>query len=188
MCRDEKEQQRIKQLAEAKLPEGTRVLRDDLHQIRVDKVARDAVLVQAGVELPNKTELLSSQNDTRVAKVAWLSDGFLKQHGSIAVYLETATDAKRFLAEGCFRACELSGRTAPFRRSERPSQCCNCQQLTDHNAYQCKKAQVCGKCAQEGHHHSSDSTCATMSPKCVPCGPYESFSKDCRKIYPRTND
>ncbi|KAM3560256.1 hypothetical protein ARSEF4850_003736 [Beauveria asiatica] len=142
MCRDEKEQQKIKHVAETKLPEGTRVLRDDLHRIRVDNVSRDAVLDQAGVELPNVAELLSNQNDARVTKVAWLSDRFLKQHGSIVVYLEKASEARRLLADGFFLAGELSGRTAPFLRSERPNQCFNCQGIANHKAYQCNKPQL----------------------------------------------
>ncbi|KGQ02586.1 Retrovirus-related Pol polyprotein from type-1 retrotransposable element R1 [Beauveria bassiana D1-5] len=142
MCRNEEEQQKIKQLVEAKLPEGTRVLRDELHRIRVDNVVRDVVLDQAGKEFPSLTEMLSTQNDTKVTKATWLSHRFLKQHGSIMVCLEKASEARRFLADGFFRAGELSGRTAVFEPSERPNQCYNCQELTDHKAYQCKKPQL----------------------------------------------
>lgn len=186
MCRNEEEQQTIKQLAEAKLPQGARVLRDDLHPIRVDNVLRNAVLDQDGAELPNVTEMLSEQNETHVTKVTWLSDRFLKQHGSIVVYLQKPSDARRFLADGFFRAGDLSGRTAPFKRSVRPNQCFNCQELTNHKAYQCKKPQMCGKCAEEGHHHS---VCTATIPKCIPCGgPHESFSKNCEKLYPRRHE
>ncbi|EJP60699.1 reverse transcriptase [Beauveria bassiana ARSEF 2860] len=61
---------------------------------------------------------------------------------SIVVCLEKESEARRFLADGFFRAGELSGRTAVFEPSERPNQCYNCQELTDHKAYQCKKPQL----------------------------------------------
>jgi hypothetical protein len=182
VCRNEDEHQMIKRVLEAHLPRGARVLRDEFYQIKVDGVSRTAVLDEVGKELPGINETFGSENATEVVKVNWLSDRFLKKHGSIVVYLKKAVDAARFLREGYFYAGGLSGQTSAFKHQPKPSQCYNCQELTDHKAYQCQKPRVCGRCAREGHHHSA---CTEVVTKCVPCGgPHESFSKSCRRLYP----
>ena len=90
------------------------------------------------------------------------------------------------LQEGFFYAGGESGCTKAFESRERPKQCYNCQEITDHKAHQCTKAQVCGRCAKEGHRHSE---CTESIPKCVPCGgPHESFSRNCRKLYPSQHE
>ena len=43
-CRDDGEHEVVKRIAEAKLPRGARIMRDDLYPIRVDNVNRTAVL------------------------------------------------------------------------------------------------------------------------------------------------
>jgi hypothetical protein len=182
VCRDEKEHQTIKRIAEKKLPHSVRVLRDEYYPIKVDGVSRSAVLDELGKELPGLNDTLNGENDTEVVKGSWLSDRLLKEHGSMVVYLKKATEAARFLREGYFYAGGLSGQTSAFQRRLRPNQCYNCQEIADHKAFQCKKPQICGRCAIEGHHHS---TCTAAIPKCVLCGgPHESFSKNCRKLYP----
>lgn len=70
----------------------------------------------------------------------------------MVVYLNKRSDAQRFLNEGFFSARGESGYTKVFERRECPKQCYNCQEITDHKAYQCTKTQICGKCAREGHH------------------------------------
>ncbi len=101
----------------------------------------------------------------------------------MVVYLSKGIDAHRLLEKRASSTQEESRATPkPFERRERPKQCYNCQEITDHKAYQCKKTQICGRCAKEGHRHSE---CIEAIPKCIPCGgPHESFSRTCRILYP----
>ena len=182
-CRDEAEHQEVKRVMEANLVTGMRVLRDDLYPIRVDGVNRTAVLDEAGNVRTGAADAFGMENETQVAKIAWLSNrDIAKAYGSMLVYLNKGSDARRLLQEGFFHAGGESGYTKPFERRERPKQCYNCQEITGHRAYQCTKPQVCGRCAKEGHRHTE---CTETLLKCVPCGgPHESFSKNCRKLYP----
>lgn len=182
-CRDEAEHKEVKQAIETNLVEGARVLQDDLYPVRVDSVNRVAVLDETGNIRTGAAEAFGQENDTQVAKIAWLSNREVaKAYGSMVVYLSKASDARRLLQEGFFYAGGESGYTKPFERRERPKQCFNCQEVTSHRAYQCTKPRVCGKCAKEGHHHND---CIESIAKCVPCGgPHESFSRNCRKLYP----
>lgn len=187
LCRDEEEHQTIKRVLEANLPPDARVLRDEYHPVRVDGVSRSAILDDMGNILPGLNATLSKENkETEVVKVGWLSDRLLKPYGSMVVYLKNAKDAARFLREGFFIAGGLSGQVRTFERRPKPSQCYNCQEITNHKSYQCKKPQKCGRCAGEGHHHG---TCREVIAKCIPCGgPHESFSKHCRMLYPTRHD
>ncbi|RKK45061.1 hypothetical protein BFJ69_g18273 [Fusarium oxysporum] len=182
-CRDENEHEIVKRAAETKLAPGARILRDDLYPIRVDNVSRIAVLNERNEVRTEITEMLGRENDTEVAKVAWLSKRDVpKAYGSMVVYLKKRSEARRFINEGFFVAGGESGTTKAFERRDRPKQCYNCQQITSHKAYQCDRPQVCGRCGQEGHHHSA---CTGTIPKCIPCGgPHESYSRSCRKLYP----
>lgn len=173
-------------MPEANLPPGIRVLRDEYYPIAVDGVSRSAFLDETGDYLPGVKDVLSKDNDTEVVKVAWLSHRQGKKFGSVVVYLKEEASADRFLSEGFFNAGGLSGHVRKFERRKGPSQCYNCQELTDHKAYQCDKPQRCGRCAGEGHHHS---TCTEAITKCVPCGgPHESLSKNCRRRYPTRHE
>ena len=182
-CRDETEHKEVKRVMEASSVAGVRVLRDDLYPVRVDGINRTAVLDEAGNVRNGAAEALGMENETQVAKVAWLSNrDVAKAYGSMVVYLTKGSDARRLLQEGFFHAGGESGYTKAFERRERPKQCYNCQEITGHRAYQCIKPQICGRCAREGHRHSE---CTETVLKCVPCGgPHESFSKNCRKLYP----
>jgi hypothetical protein len=182
-CRDEAEHKVVKQVIELNLVEGARILQDDLYPIRVDSVNRVAVLDETGNVRTGAIDAFGQENDTQIAKIAWLSNREVaKAYGSMVVYLNKASDARRLLQEGFFYAGGESGYTKPFERRERPKQCFNCQEVTSHRAYQCTKPQACGKCAKEGHHHKD---CIESIAKCVPCGgPHESFSRNCRKLYP----
>lgn len=186
-CRDEEEHKAVKRVVEANLVQGARILRDDLYPIRVDSVNRTAVLDETGNIRIGAAEAFSKENDTQVAKVAWLSNRDVpKAYGSMVVYLNTQSDALRFLHEGFFCAGGESGYTKAFERRERPKQCYNCQEIVNHKAYQCNKAPVCGRCAKEGHNRDE---CTETILKCVPCGgPHESFSRHCRKLYPSQHE
>lgn len=186
-CRDEEEHNTVKRVIEANLTRGARLLRDDLHPIRVDSVNRAAALDEAGNDRAEAAEEMGKENDTQVAKVRWLSSRDpSKEYGSIVVYLTKNEDAQHFLREGFFYAGGQSGYTKTFERRTQPKQCYKCQEITDHKAYQCKKTQICGRCAKEGHRHSE---CTEAILKCVPCGgPHESFSKNCRKLYPSQHE
>jgi hypothetical protein len=186
-CRDEAEYKTVKQAVEGNLVQGARILRDDLYPIRVDSVNRTAVLDETGNIRTGAIEALGEENDTQVAKIAWLSNRAVpKAYGSMVVYLTKGSDARRFLQEGFFYAGGESGYTKAFERRDRPNRCYNCQEITSHKAYQCTKTQVCGKCAKEGHYQTE---CTEAILKCVPCGgPHESFSRNCRKLYPSQHE
>jgi hypothetical protein len=185
-CRDEAEHQLVKEVAEAKIGAGARVLRDELYPIKVDSVKKAAVLDENDEIRAGAAAALSEENDATVAKIAWLSrKESAKAYGSMVVYLTKGTDARRLLADGFFHAGGESGVTSTFEYRPRPMQCYNCQEI-GHKAFQCKNAQRCAKCATEGHRHSN---CDQTVLKCVPCGgPHESYSKNCRKLYPSRHE
>jgi hypothetical protein len=181
-CRDEAEHQLVKKAAEATIGAGARVLRDDLYPIKVDSVKKAAVLDENDEIRIGAAAAFSEENETTVARIAWLSrKESAKAYGSMVVYLTKGTDARRLLAEGFFHAGGESGVTSAFEHRPRPAQCYNCQEI-GHKAFQCNNTQKCAKCAKEGHRHS---ICNETVLKCVPCGgPHESYSRNCRKLYP----
>ncbi|KAJ6163833.1 hypothetical protein N7497_003812 [Penicillium chrysogenum] len=140
-CRDEAEHQLVKKVAEAKIGEGARVLRDELYPIKVDSVNRAAVLDEKDEIRAGATVAFSEENEVTVAKIAWLSrKGSAKAYGSMVVYLTRGTDARRLLADGFFHAGGESGVTSTFEHRPRPTQCYNCQEI-GHKAFQCKNVQ-----------------------------------------------
>ncbi|RYC77732.1 hypothetical protein BFJ63_vAg19394, partial [Fusarium oxysporum f. sp. narcissi] len=109
-CRDESEHEIVKRVAETKLAPGARILRDDLYPIRVDNVSRIAVLNERNEVRTEITEMLGRENDTEVAKIAWLSKRDIhKAYGSMVVYLKKRSEARRFINEGFFVAGGESG-------------------------------------------------------------------------------
>lgn len=186
VCRDEAEHQLVKAIAEKNMAQGTRVLRDEMYPIKVDNVNRTAVLDEHGNIRPGAAEAFGRENETTVAKIAWLSKkDNAKAYGSMVAYLTKAADARRFLSEGFFYAGGESGYTRVFERRDRPEQCYNCQQV-GHKAFQCRGAQTCARCAKEGHNHRE---CDELIPDCVPCGgPHESYSRNCPKLYPAQHE
>ena len=185
-CRDEAEQQMVKLVAESKIATGVRVLRDELHPIKVDSVNRLAVLDANGEIRAGAAEAFGRENETSVAKMAWLSKKDTpRAYGSMVVYVTKASDARRLLMEGFFHVAGESGTTAVFEHRPRPEQCYNCQE-PGHKAFSCRNAQRCARCAKEGHYHND---CHEAVLKCVPCGgPHESFSRNCRKLYPSQHE
>jgi hypothetical protein len=73
ICRDETELQLVKKAAEVTAVSGTRILRDELFPIKVDSVNRLAVLDENGMIRNGAAETFSQENETTVAKIAWLS-------------------------------------------------------------------------------------------------------------------
>jgi hypothetical protein len=187
-CRNEDEYKTVKRLIEAKLPGGTRMLQDQLYQVKVDGVKRTAILDDGNNIRAEAADVVGRENDIQVAKVGWLSSrDTYKAYGSMVLYLTRASEARRLLEDGYAYAGGQSGKTTVFEHRDRPEQCYNCQKIGDgHRAYQCNNTQVCGKCAKEGHHHRD---CHEAIFKCVLCeGPHPSFSRNCRKLYPPPNE
>lgn len=114
-CRDEAEHQLVKEVAEAKIGAGARVLRDELYPIKVDSVNKAAVLDDNDEIRAGAAAAFSEENDATVAKIAWLSrKESAKAYGSMVVYLTKGTDARRLLANGFFHAGGESGVTSTF--------------------------------------------------------------------------
>ncbi|KAE9566184.1 hypothetical protein CGMCC3_g17646 [Colletotrichum fructicola] len=173
----------VKRAVEANLARGARILRDDMFPIRVDSVNRIAILDDNGGIRDGVAEAFGSENDTSIAKIAWLSDrSNAKTYGSMVVYLVKAADARRLLKDGFFHAGGESGYTRPFERRERPKQCYNYQEITNHKAYQCNKPKVYARYAAEGHtHHEYRESIL----KYIPCGgPHKLFSRNRRRLFP----
>ncbi|SPJ79156.1 uncharacterized protein FTOL_07547 [Fusarium torulosum] len=100
---------------------GVCILRDDLYPIRVDNVNRIVVLDERNKVRAEITEMLSRENNTEVAKIAWLSKRDVpKVYGSMVVYLKKRLEARRFIDEGFFVAGGESGTTKVFERRDRP--------------------------------------------------------------------
>ena len=71
------------------------------YPIRVDSVNRTVVLNEAGDIQTRAAKALGKENDTEIAKIAWLSNRDVpKAYGSMVVYLSKPSDAQRFLQEG----------------------------------------------------------------------------------------
>jgi hypothetical protein len=120
-CRDEIEHQLVKKIAEATIGAGARVLRDDLYPIKVDSVRKAAVLDEQGEVRAGAAAAFGEENETTVAKIAWLSmEESTKDYGSMVVYLTKNTDARRLLDEGFFHAGGESGVTSVFEHRPRP--------------------------------------------------------------------
>jgi hypothetical protein len=108
---------------EIRLVQGAWILRDDLYPIRVDNFSRIAVLDEWNQVRTEITEILGRENDTEVAKIAWLSKRDVpKAYGSMVVYLEKRSEAWRFITEGFFVAKGESSITKAFERDDRPKQ------------------------------------------------------------------
>ncbi|KAI7765540.1 hypothetical protein LZL87_007291 [Fusarium oxysporum] len=108
---------------EARLSAGTiqatveNEVRSKLDNPTVDNVSRIAVLNKRNEVRTEITEILGQENDTEVAKIAWLSKRDIpKAYGSMIVYLKKQSEARRFITEGFFVAGGESGTTKMFKR------------------------------------------------------------------------
>ena len=120
---------------------------------------------------------LAAENETELAKVAWLSK---KQNGkaykSLIAYFTKGSETQRFLHKGYMYVGRESANMSRFEPSEGPPRCYNCQ-VFGHKGFSCKAEKRCGYCAQTGHLWND---CTTMEPKCSSCsGPYAVNSKTC---------
>ena len=172
----------MKAAAQKTSPSGARVLPDQLYPVKVDNANRTVILSQDGTIRPEAAEALGMENNTRIAKIAWLSKKDTgKTYGSMVVYVTKGSDAARLLREQYFHVAGESAYTRVYEPRIGLTQCYRCQAI-GHKAFSCTKPQTCAKCAQEGHHHRD---CQEKVLKCVPCGgPHELFSKNCRALHP----
>lgn len=69
------------------------MLRDELYLIKVDSVKKAVVLDEKYNILPGAAAALGEENETTVAKIAWLSSKkATKTYRSMVVYLTKGTD------------------------------------------------------------------------------------------------
>jgi hypothetical protein len=172
ICKDETEL-KVKKAAEATLPKGSRILRDQLYPIKVDSGRTDAVLQPNGKPRADVRETLEAENNTSIAKAAWLSaKGTGKAYGSVVVYLTKGTKAVKFLQEGYFYVGGESACVRSFEARIGPVRCYNCHRI-GHKAFNCSFEGRCGNCAEEGH---DTKYCEAMTPKCAVCNGLYSVS------------
>jgi hypothetical protein len=69
-CRDKNEHQLVKEVAEAKIGAGARVLRDELYPIKVDSVNKAAVLDDKGEIRAEAIAAFGEENNTTITKIA----------------------------------------------------------------------------------------------------------------------
>ena len=116
-CRDETELQQVKQAVQRTVVAGARVLRDQLHPVKVDNANRTAILDHEGNLRPGVMEILGNENDVKEAKVAWLSNrNRAKAYGSMVVYLTSSIDAARLLQGQYFHVAGESAYTNVFEQ------------------------------------------------------------------------
>ena len=151
LCRSEAELDIVKQAATATAVEGARILRDQLYPVKVNNVRTDAILRPNGEVKEEAMAALNDSNNTKVAKLSWLSSRqFRKAYGSMVLFFTKRLEAERFLRDGFFTVGGESAYVRVFEPSVGPPRCYNCQGI-GHKAYSCKEVQRCGKCAQVGH-------------------------------------
>lgn len=186
ICRNETELEKVKQAAQGITKLGARVMREQMFPVKIDSVARAAILEQDGSVKEGVIEALSKENEVKIAKIAWLSNkNNGKAYGSMVIYLNKSADARKILEKEWFDFNGESGYSRVFEPKTTPTRCYKCQQL-GHKAFSCNKPQVCAKCSREGHHHKD---CIAEVPKCATCnGPHESFSSNCRSNSSATHE
>ena len=73
LCRNEEELKNVKSAATATATEGARVLRDQLYPIKINNARADTVLMPDGSLKVNAALEIAAENQTEIAKMAWLS-------------------------------------------------------------------------------------------------------------------
>ena len=97
-CRDEDELACVKAVAERTKAIGSRVLRDQWYQVKMDNACRTAVLDKNGELRAGATEMIEKENDVKIDKMSWLiRKDSPKAYGSMVVYMTKRTDAARLL-------------------------------------------------------------------------------------------
>ena len=126
----------------------------------------------------NAASEIAEENNTKLAKVAWLSAKHNERvFSSLVAYFTRGSKATRFLRERYIYVGKESANIRTFKPKEGPLRCFNCYGL-GHKAFNCQVEKICGKCAQTGH---SSRECITSIPKCPSClGPHEVISKACQ--------
>jgi hypothetical protein len=95
--------------------------------------------------------LRQRENNTSIAKVAWLSaKGTGEAYGSVVVYVTKAMEAVKLLQEGYFYIGGESACVRPFEARIGPVRCYTCHWI-GHKAFNCSFEGRCGNCAEEGY-------------------------------------
>jgi hypothetical protein len=161
--------------------EGARTRGEDWHPIKIDDVAKTAVVGEDGHTIKDDfAQLFSAENGVSgVMKSFWLSKGD-KRTGSMAVFLASATEADRLRAN---RLVKVGGQIAfasEYVRMPRPTRCYNCNRYGHHQA-RCVHDTTCGKCA--GEHRTS--MCTATEKKCPACGEAHAVTDPGCPVYKR---
>ena len=103
LCRSEAELDIVKRAATATVVEGARILKDQLYPVKVNKTRTDAILLPSGEVREEAIAALSDSNNTKVAKLSWLSSRQArKAYGSMVIFFTIGSEAERFLRDGFF--------------------------------------------------------------------------------------
>jgi hypothetical protein len=92
------------------------VLYNNLYPIKVNSIRKATVLDEQGKIRVGAAAAFSKENETTIAKIAWLSNKeSAKPYGLMVVYLTKGTNARRLLDEGFFHAGGESSVTCAFK-------------------------------------------------------------------------
>lgn len=93
----------------------------------MDNANRAAILTEAGEIRPGVIEMLEKENETKIAKIAWISrKNPGKAYGSMIVYLSKGNDVARLLRDQYFHVAGESAFTYVCEPRRRPIQCYRC--------------------------------------------------------------
>ena len=177
ICRNENELEEVKKAAEKAMPQGGRILRDQLFPVKVDGASAHRIITLEGKIKEDAIQTLEEENNTKISKIVWLSNKALgKAYGSMAVFFKRGEEAVRFLNERFFTVGGESAGVSVFEVRKGPLRCYKCQDM-GHRAFQCKNEVRCSNCAATGHDRQ---ICHAAIPKCVKCGgPHSVSSGNC---------
>ena len=99
----------------------------------------------------NAASEIAEENNTELAKVAWLSAKYNgRAFSSLVAYFIRDSEATRFLRERYIYVGKESANIRTFKPKEGSPRCFNCHGFS-HKAFNCQVKKICDRCAQTGH-------------------------------------
>lgn len=144
--------------------DGARTRGDEWYPIRVDSIHRSTALSRGKIS-EEFLEAFKAENQVKVVhKASWLSSHG-KHVGSLVIYLASAEEADRLLAQKTITVAGQMAFCNWFERLPHPTRCFRCNRY-GHFQSRCPNKQACGFCTEE----HSPQTCTATNKKCAACG------------------